>query len=173
MGKCETTNSCYRLELTAAIMDEPPPEPIKVYENTYIMKPKEGERFSHSKVKAIIAEVLEDKLSVVNAKDKKGRLTWSYDHDDVGDMAKEISNEILAKVKETNCPRYKIICQVSIGENNGQYVRASSRCLWDVPSIQPGMAAETEQDFNDNCASATWANNKIFCVAMCFGLYYD
>ena len=140
-------------------MDDPPPEPIKVYENTYIMKPKETERFKMSKVKAVMEHVLEEKLSVVNAKNKQGKPTWQYDHDDVGDMAKEISGEILAQVKTCGCPRYKIICQVHIGENNGQAVRAASRCLWDIDT--------------DNCASAIWTNNKISCVAMCFGLYYE
>ena len=41
-------------------------------------------------------------------------------------------------------PRYKLICQASVGENNGQSMRMASRCLWD-------------KDY-DTCASVTWTN---------------
>ena len=41
-------------------------------------------------------------------------------------------------------PRFKLICQASVGENNGQSLRMASRCLWDVEI--------------DNCATSTWTN---------------
>jgi len=41
-------------------------------------------------------------------------------------------------------PRFKLICQASVGESLGQSLRMASRCLWD------------EQI--DSSASATWTN---------------
>ncbi len=41
-------------------------------------------------------------------------------------------------------PRYKFACQTVIGEDDGQSVRVTSRCLWDTRT--------------DNSASAVWKN---------------
>ena len=41
-------------------------------------------------------------------------------------------------------PRYKLVCQATVGESNGQSMRVASRCLWD-------------KDF-DTCAETTWTN---------------
>ena len=56
-------------------------------------------------------------------------------------------------------PRYKFVFQASMGENNNQMIRNASRCLWD--------------DKEDNCASASWSNGRVYAVAMCFALYYE
>jgi hypothetical protein len=56
-------------------------------------------------------------------------------------------------------PRYKLIFQATMGENQQQLVRSASRCLWD-PKY-------------DNVASASWNNPKIYAVVMCFALYYE
>lgn len=52
--------------------DLPTQEPIKVYENTYIMKPSDSQRFKRSMAEKIIKEVLEEKLAFTNERDKKG-----------------------------------------------------------------------------------------------------
>jgi hypothetical protein len=33
---------------------------------------------------------------------------------------------------ELECPRYKYVVQVFLGENKGQGARVASRCLWDT-----------------------------------------
>ena len=56
-------------------------------------------------------------------------------------------------------PRYKLVFQATMGENNQQMIRHASRCLWDVDV--------------DNCASASWSNGRVYAVAMCFALYFE
>ena len=56
-------------------------------------------------------------------------------------------------------PRYKFVFQASFGENLGHMVRSASRCLWDEDT--------------DNCASATWSNERVYVVVMCFALYFE
>ena len=48
--------------------------------------------------------------------------------------------------------------QVLIGEQKGEGVRMSTRCLWDAEA--------------DNYASHTFLNDSLFCVAVVYGIYY-
>ena len=140
-------------------------EPIKVYENTYLMAPMEQQRFKRSDCEAIMKKVLDEKMAVVNERDKKGRLSWTYDPEDAGDIIREIVQDcqanLLASMKEKQngaLPVYKFIFQAQIGENNGQMIRSASRCLWDKAE--------------DNSATATWTNGRVWAVAMCFALHF-
>jgi len=161
----------------ACTMDDLPAAdaPIKVYENTYHMKPREwndaegkhfSQRFKRSEATKILQEVLESKMSFTNERDKKGRLSYVFNSDDASEVIREIVEEsqkrIIAQMKGANNdqpPRYKLVFQASFGENMGHMVRSASRCLWD---------AEV-----DNCASANWSNGRVYAVAMCFALYYE
>jgi len=146
--------------------DLPTQEPIKVYENTYIMAPFEYQRFKKSAAEKILKQVLEEKLEFTNERDKKGRLTFTYTSDEASEVIRDITDEcqkkIVAMAKEQNGgadPRFKFVFQASMGENHSQMIRNASRCLWD---------SET-----DNCASATWTNGRVYAVAMCYALYYE
>merc|ERR1711957_117744 len=122
---------------------------VHVWENTYIMAPKDEEVFQPSKVTAVIERVMKayfaDKEEYVS-EEAKG---WTLD----------VSNDIKTAVKELNIPRYKIIVQVVIGEQASQGVRVASKSLWDTTS--------------DNWASFTFQNNAVFAVGMVFGCYYE
>jgi len=149
--------------------------PIKVYENTYHMKPREwtddqgnhfSQRFKRSAAEKVLHEVLESKMSFTNERDKKGRLNYVFNSDDASEVIREIVEEsqkrIIAQMKAANNeqpPRYKLVFQASFGENMGHMVRSASRCLWDADT--------------DNCASASWTNGRVYAVAMCFALYYE
>jgi len=140
-------------------------EPIKVYENTYLMAPQDTQRFKRSECEAIMKKVLEEKMAVVNERDKKGRLSWTYDPEDAGDIIREIVQDcqtnLLAAMKERHpngSPVYKFIFQAQVGENNGQMIRSASRCLWDKQE--------------DNSATAQWTNGRVWAVAICFALYF-
>ena len=67
-------------------------------------------------------------------------------HDPCPRAVQDIAAEILEKVKAASgeMPRYKLVCQATVGESNGQSMRVASRCLWD-------------KDF-DTCAETTWTN---------------
>lgn len=71
-------------------------------------------------------------------------------------MCKILSEEIKQKVKQLNFDRYKIVCNVTIGQKKDQSVVTSSRCVWD--------------DKLDNYASYAFQNEHIFCTAIVFGV---
>ncbi|CAE7233547.1 tctex1d1-b [Symbiodinium sp. KB8] len=122
---------------------------VHVWENTYIMAPKDDEKMLPSKVTAVIKNVMESYLQ-----DKE------YAVEDAKAWTLDLSNEIKASVKQDlNIPRYKIIVQVVIGEQASQGIRVASKCLWDVNS--------------DNWASYTFENQSLFAVGMVFGCYYE
>ena len=70
-------------------------------------------------------------------------------------MARSVSKKLTA----ARCGVVRSIFQAQIGENNGQMIRSASRCLWDKAE--------------DNSATATWTNGRVWAVAMCFALYYE
>ncbi|CAE7491305.1 tctex1d1-b [Symbiodinium microadriaticum] len=83
---------------------------VHVWENTYIMAPKDDEKMLPSKVTAVIKNVMESYLQ-----DKE------YAVEDAKAWTLDLSNEIKASVKQDlNIPRYKIIVQVVIGEQASQ-----------------------------------------------------
>eukprot|EP00656_Telonema_subtile_P044352 TRINITY_DN5061_c0_g1_i3.p1 TRINITY_DN5061_c0_g1~~TRINITY_DN5061_c0_g1_i3.p1 ORF type:complete len:150 (-),score=46.18 TRINITY_DN5061_c0_g1_i3:357-806(-) len=126
------------------------PDDIEVqFEHTYQLKPHGVEKFDASKVKEVITEVFQKKFG-------EG---FEYNADDAADMGTDVCTEIQDRVKELGFKRYKLITQVTLGEIKGQTMRIGSRCLWDVNT--------------DNCASEVLQNNKYFCCAMVFGLYFE
>ena len=72
---------------------------------------------------------------------------------------KSLSDVIKSRVKEMNFPRYKIICNVVIGQRQHQAIRFASRCLWNSNLV--------------SCASASYENSTLFAIATVYGLYYD
>jgi hypothetical protein len=121
---------------------------IEVHQPTYIMAPKDDEKFLPSKVTEVIEKTMAEFLG-----DKE------YNDDDAKAWTLNLSNEIKKAVKELNMKRHKIIVQVVIGEQASQGVRVASKCLWDVSS--------------DNWASGSFTNQSIFAVGMVFGCYYE
>ena len=104
-------------------------------------------------------------MTIADERDKKGRLSFSWDSDACQEIVSEIVGDCQKKVVEMmrtqseGDPRYKFVVQASMGENQNQMVRNASRCLWDAEI--------------DNCASASWSNPKIYAVVQCFALYYE
>jgi len=122
---------------------------VHVWENTYIMEPKEEEKFQPKKIEKIAGSVIKDYLA-----DKE------YNADDAKVWALELSNQVKLAIKENaNIPRYKIIVQSVIGEASGQCVRVTSKFLWDVS--------------NDNWASITHRTPTLFSCVLIFGCYYE
>ncbi|EEH54608.1 dynein light chain Tctex2b [Micromonas pusilla CCMP1545] len=103
-------------------------------------------RFKPGAVKAIIAECLKDKLA--------GK---PYDPDECSMWAREISDEIKQRVKKLGYERYKIVCQVVVGEQKGEGVRMGARCFWDPKT--------------DNYAEEVFTSESIFACGAAFGIY--
>ncbi|KAG8465719.1 hypothetical protein KFE25_005289 [Diacronema lutheri] len=136
-------------------------EPIKVFENTYQMGPREDQKVSIPRVHEVIQRVLEDKLAVTLEKEagKKDKHVWNYDHEEVGELAREACEAIQQAVKELGYARYKLIVQVQMGENNGQALRTASRCLWAPES--------------DVSVSGSFVKGRMFATATVFCLYHE
>eukprot|EP00164_Ancoracysta_twista_P002517 GFYU01003351.1.p1 GENE.GFYU01003351.1~~GFYU01003351.1.p1 ORF type:complete len:131 (+),score=38.23 GFYU01003351.1:109-501(+) len=123
-------------------------EPLKTFENTYRLEPHKGKKFSSSKIKEIITNVLNEMLE-----EKK------YDPVEAPELSKKICDKIREQAKALECPRYKLIVQATVGEIKGQTVRVASRCLWDTG--------------NDNYASDSYRNSSLWATAIVFGVYFE
>ncbi|XP_071119538.1 dynein light chain Tctex-type protein 2B-like [Haliotis cracherodii] len=115
-------------------------------EPSYRMEPHK--KFSPERVRGVIEEVLDGKLE-----------RFKYNPKFCANISKVLSDEIKDKVKLLGFDRYKIICQVHIGEKREQSVVTCSRSVWD--------------DNLDNYATYTFQNNYIFCTGTVFGVYSE
>ena len=114
--------------------------------NTYATQPKSGEKFPSGKIRGLIKEVLNEKLS-----DK----TYQADH--TSSWTKEIADECKQRIKALNLPRYKIMVQAIVGELRGQGVRFGTRCFWDSST--------------DDSASETFSNESLYAAVVAYGVY--
>jgi hypothetical protein len=129
--------------------DVPMPPRVR-YQNTYRTDPTDDSKFYAYKIEPRIYATLESHL-----KDK------TYNPNKSLAMSKELSEEIMRETR--NClshnARYKLISHVSIGQQNGQDIRCTSRCLWDT-------------NF-DRFVSVVYKNDSLFAVATLFAVYYE
>ena len=121
---------------------------LKTYEPTYRMKPYDEKKFSPSAVQKACEEVVNAALT--------GK-AWNGEEEAV--WAVDITEQIKEKVRAMGFDRYKIVCQIVLGQNKQQGVRVASRCLWDTET--------------DSYASYTFTSDSIWCTAMVFGCYTE
>lgn len=115
-------------------------------ENSYVIHPEYKNKFRPGPTKEIIRDVLQSKLD---------KATYSMETTQL--LTKQVADDIKDRLKELSLPRYKIVVQVSIGEQKGQGVRMGTRCFWDGDT--------------DSYASETFSNESLFCVATAYGIY--
>ena len=108
---------------------------------------KHGIFFTH-KIKKIMDEILQENLS-----------NQSYDAQSCRVLCISLSEEIKGRIKELGMERFRLICNVSIGANDGQGFFMASRFLWN--------------EFKDNFASSSFQNASLFAVAVVFGVSKD
>ncbi|XP_040896505.1 dynein light chain Tctex-type protein 2B isoform X2 [Toxotes jaculatrix] len=89
--------------------------------DTYIIRPNHQHKFKTAIVKEYIREIVRERLSGVQ-----------YDPEEVPELSRSLADSIKDKVKNAGFDRYKLVVQVVIGEQRGQGVKMSSRCLWDA-----------------------------------------
>lgn len=125
-------------------------QPIQeVYvENTYRMGPEPGCHFSASRTQQILQATLDSYLEGV-----------SYSPDSCNQLCQMLADLVLSKLKDVNPPRYKLVCQVVVGQNCKQGIRVASRSL-----INPNT---------DNYTSAVFQNHSLFAVGIVHGLYFE
>ena len=117
-------------------------------QNTYRTEPHPKEKFVASHVEKVIQGILRTYLEDQAYEPRKCAL-----------LAQTLTDIIKSRVKEMNMPRYKLICNVIIGQKRHQGVRCTSRCLWN--------------SHLDSSASATYENSTLFASATVYGLYYE
>ncbi|XP_053106392.1 dynein light chain Tctex-type 4 [Hemicordylus capensis] len=125
-------------------------EPIREthYENTYRTHPDEGCKFNVFQTQQVLQSVLASHIS-----DAK------YNPVNSGQLAQNLSDLIRNRVKDLAPPRYKLVCNVFLGQQANQGLHIASQSLWDVE--------------NDNFASATFTNSSLFAVATVHGIYFE
>ena len=147
MKKKESNRSVVALAQEPGGHDQSSRKKLKVmWENTYHLEPRN--KFQASKVKAIIAEVLESHL-----KEEK------YDPKASRQMVKTLTEIIKGRVKDLNYERYKIVCMVTIGQLKDQGVRVGSRCCWDPKW--------------DTFATGNFKNKSLYAIGTVWGVYYE
>ncbi|CAB1424467.1 unnamed protein product [Pleuronectes platessa] len=115
--------------------------------DTFLIRPHHQHKFKPAVVKECIREIVREKLSGVQ-----------YDPEEVPQLSKTLADSVKEKVKNAGFDRYKLVVQVVIGEQRGQGVKMSSRCLWDADS--------------DNYAEDVYLNDSLFCLVAVFGSYH-
>ena len=101
--------------------------------------PKYEERFRPHEARAIIGEVLKEKLAGV-----------VYSSEEAGELTRDIAEDIRTRIKEAlTSDRYKVMVHVILGEQRGEGVRVASRCFWDTHC--------------DEYANDFFINAKLFC----------
>lgn len=117
-------------------------------ENTYRTGPEPTQRFSVTRTERILRETLESFLTGA-----------TYNHQDFRQLSQTLADVVRAKLKDVNPPRYKLVCQVVMGQRGEQEVRVASRGLSNTAT--------------DTCASAAFQNCSIFTVAIVHAVYYE
>ena len=103
--------------------DQPGPQIIQKHNPTYRTEPKEDQKFDPAAVKSVVDAIFLEQI-------EKKNLVW--DEEECRELSLDLCDEIKEKVKALAFPRYKIIVQVSVGENKKQGVLVTSRCLWNT-----------------------------------------
>ncbi|XP_013855052.1 dynein light chain Tctex-type protein 2B [Austrofundulus limnaeus] len=115
--------------------------------DAYRIRPNHQDKFKPAIVKECIGEIVREHLSGVQ-----------YEQEKVKEMSNSLADHIKDKVKTLGFDRYKFVVQVVIGEQRGQGVKISSRCLWDADT--------------DSYAEDVFMNDSLFCLVAVFGSYY-
>ena len=93
--------------------------------------------------------------SVIDARMK----TFRYQQTTAAILSKILATECKDAVKTLNYSRYKLICQVFIGESKAQSLSVGSRCAWDTNT--------------DSVATYNWQSASVYCSAILHGIYHQ
>ena len=120
--------------------------PKALYENTYKLEP--DRKFDLKEAKALVDSILEENFSDVK-----------YEPVKMSHHAKRVSTIIKDKMKNLGYKRFKFVCNVTVGQQENQGIKISSRFLWDAK--------------RDNWINSTYCNRDLFAVASVYALYYE
>lgn len=126
------------------------PQPVQEVgtENTYRMGPEPVNAFSSRQTQQILQATLDSYLEGA-----------CYSPNTCGQLSQILADLVRSKIKDTCPPRYKLVCQVMIGQTEDQSLTVASRGLLDT--------------VRDDFATATFQNGSLFTVAIVYGTYYE
>ena len=114
--------------------------------NTYETSPRRS--FPQKKVHHIIKEILN---TVIGEEE--------YNAEKCKKKSVEISSLVKTRVRQLGCPRYKIVCTVTLGQTGKNCVKHVSRCIWN-PS-------------HDTFVEEHYENKTTFAVVCVYAIYTD
>lgn len=117
------------------------------YENTYRVEPTTN--FPYLASRDIIRDVLQTTFGD----------TTKYDPLTVSQLAADAANELKARVRALQCPRYKLVTFLTVGEESATSLSMTSRCVWN--------------DKSDTYAESSFRNGTIYAVGIVFGVYTE
>lgn len=135
-----------RVSFSGLLLPQPMPE-VRM-ENTYRMDPEPGNAFSSRQTQQILQATLDRYLDGA-----------CYSPNSCGQLCQILADLVRSKIKDTCPPRYKLVCQVIIGQSGDQSLTMASRGLLDT--------------MRDDFATATFQNGSLFTVAIVYGTYYE
>lgn len=117
-------------------------------ENTYRLGPHDAQKFNASRVHRLVHEILQNHLE-----------NFKYEPNKCKDVVQLMSDEIKTRTKSILYKRYKLIVNLTIGQNAGNSLIMASRSLWNPDT--------------DNECTVTYKNNTLFAIATVFACYFD
>jgi hypothetical protein len=91
------------------------------YENTYSLGPNDSQKFNVSRVQRLVNDILTNHLE-----------NFKYEPNKCRDMVQLLSDEIKTRVKSITYKRFKLIVNLTIGQNIGNSIMIASRSLWNT-----------------------------------------
>lgn len=152
--KLSGTTALAGRRLTKALLDLPEEhnsvatKPKVRMENTYKMVPDEETAFMPWKVRTAVQDIFKEQLDGV-----------SYDNKTTSKLCCDLAQMIRNRVRNMDFPRYKIICNVIVGQCSEQGLEVASRCLWDAKY--------------DNYTCIEYKNHSLFAIAMVHGIFFE
>lgn len=113
---------------------------------TYQLEPAKG--FNCQEIEPIVKKIIDGRMR-----------TFRYTPTTAALLTKILSTECKDAVKELNLDRYKVVCQVVIGQKQNQNMSVNSQCAWDTNT--------------DNVVTYTWESGINYCTAMVYGIYHE
>ena len=122
--------------------------PAVKLENTYKLGPDDAQKFNSLRIQNAISDILEEYFE-----------NYKYDASKSRELVKRVSEEIKGKIKPMIYKRYKVIVNLTIGQNLGQNIMISSRSMWNIDT--------------DNSCTVEYHNSTMFAIATVFVTYFD
>lgn len=134
-----------KLKTSVILTTSNQPEKQNSYENTYQLEPTK-----HVSPVSLLTILRETMAEVLTGRDYGPN---------IGQMAKDVTEQAKRRARDLGLPRYKFVCLVSIGPLEHAALTMASRCLW-TPTT-------------DTYAEHSFKTKTLFATAVLYALYAE